>query len=87
MMTGTRALKFGFEWVHCNGETSKSSAILAWYHPVWSITWRWGIYWSRRFAWKITNWRGPGGYGQFYVPMLWLGSLGVSWQPTMLRKP
>lgn len=40
-------LSIGFSWVHCNGETTKRSAILAAYHPSRSITWLWCIYWER----------------------------------------
>lgn len=40
-------LFFGFQWVHGGGETTKSSALLASYHPPSSITWIWAFYWHR----------------------------------------
>ena len=40
----------GFKWIHCNGETSKTSALIASYHHPKSITWRWSLSWSKKLS-------------------------------------
>lgn len=37
----------GWSWVHCNYESSRTSAILASYHDPKSITWSWALYWQQ----------------------------------------
>ena len=36
--------RVGWNWVHGNGETSKTSACIASYHNPRSLTWRWALY-------------------------------------------
>ncbi len=40
-------IRFGWSWVHCGGESSKTSAVLASCHPPDSITWTWSLTWQR----------------------------------------
>jgi hypothetical protein len=80
----------GFNWVHGNGETSRTSAILAGYHPSWSLTWGWALYWDRPTAWlampAVSRWKPSpkSGYGSLTVTLPVGGSLQVKWQPLML---
>lgn len=39
-------ISFGWNWVHGNGETSKTSAVIAAYHHPKSITWRFVLTYS-----------------------------------------
>jgi hypothetical protein len=34
-----------FTRTHCNGEPGRSFVIAAW-HPRWSLTWRWLLWWT-----------------------------------------
>jgi hypothetical protein len=73
----------GFNWVHCNGITSKTSAVIAGYHPPSSITWLWALYWSKPAGWKPSAgklFRGA------YVRLPMLGALELRWQSSMPRK-
>lgn len=85
-------LSFGFNWVHGNGETSKTSAILAGYSPPWSITWGWAVYWNRPSGLfvlpRISRWspRPGSGYGSLTVALPLIGGFSVRWQPLMRRR-
>lgn len=74
-------LQLGPTWVHCSGESSKTSALLLAYHPRTSVTWIWGLYWERGFAWRL-DWSplGVKGMGWVFLPLLWLGGLALRWQ-------
>lgn len=78
-------LSVGFNWVHGNGKTSKTSACLIGYHPPKSVTWRWAIYWekpSNALAPPSFNkWCGPGGHGFVSVQLPIIGGLTFRWQP------
>jgi len=86
-------LSFGFSWVHCNGESSKSCAMLASYHPPNSITWRWAVYWLKpkagRYKPRFRTYRKPGNYKlmsmYIYIPLF--GGIELAIQPLMLRQP
>lgn len=83
-------LNVGFSWVHCNGETSKRSAMLAGFHPPRSITWLWALYWIRPGKLfcvpKITLWKAPSGStGTTTLTLPILGGLSLSWQQAMWR--
>ena len=39
-----KGLNFKPRWVHCNGESSKTTIVLFSCHPLDSITWHWAIY-------------------------------------------
>lgn len=81
--------KFNFVWVHCNGESSKTSATIASYHHPLSITWRWAIYWHKSQGFKFyspENWRSYGGYGKISTGIIPIfGGFSLSWQPHMFR--
>lgn len=82
----------GFNWVHGNGETSKTSAILAGYHPPWSLTWGWALYWDRPQSLvllpKVSRWTpSPGsGYGSLAITLPLIGGFSLRWQPLMRRR-
>lgn len=77
---------FGFEWVHCNGESSRTSALVAARHPRASITWTFAVYVNRRSAqskpWGWSWWNPPSGYGSACVATP-LGGVSIAWQPFM----
>lgn len=85
-------LSLGFNWVHGNGETSKTSAILAGYSPPWSLTWGWAVYWERPRSLsllpKVSRWspRTGSGYGSIHVTLPLIGGLTVKRQPLMRRR-
>lgn len=87
----TNGYSVGFNWVHGNGETSKTSAILAGFHHPDSITWRWALYWEKPAlkTWRpsVYRWkpRPTAEYGSagIYLPLL--GGLTLSWQAHMFR--
>lgn len=86
----SNGLNVGFTWVHCNGETSKSSAVLAAYHPPRSITWLWAVYWNKPGVWfclpRITGWGSPDKtIGSKTVVLPIVGSLSLCWQQAMWR--
>jgi hypothetical protein len=77
-------LSVGFNWVHGNGESSKTSAIIAGYHPPRSITWLWALYWNKPAGLK------PSGgklYHGCYVRLPLVGALELRCQEPMWRKP
>lgn len=86
-------LSVGFNWVHGNGSTSKTSATLAAYHHPDSITWRWALYWQKPQSLlclpRLTVWR-PGGrksrMGSYTLTLPLVGALSLSWQQHMFRK-
>lgn len=69
-------------WVHCNGETTKQSAVLHSWHPRQSITWIYAIYWHRH---KKTPWSfkvgANGKHAYVVVPLM--GTFSVAWQNPM----
>lgn len=80
----------GFAWVHCNGETSKRSAMLASFHPPRSVTWLWSVCWHKPEKLlcppEITRWQSPcasTGVKTLTLPIV--GSLSWSWQEAMWR--
>jgi hypothetical protein len=82
-------LSVGFNWVHGNGQSSKTSAVLASYHPPSSLTWGWALYWMRprsvQVLPKVERWtpRPGSGYGSCTVTLPFIGGFSVSWQPLM----
>lgn len=78
-------LQVGFNWVHGNGETSKTSACIAAYHRPDSITWRWAIYWHKPKRLicipKISKFRKC-----IFVLLPLIGGFRFSWQDHMFRK-
>ena len=70
----------GFNWVHGNGRTSKTSAVIAGYHPPSSITWLWALYWCKPAGWKPSAGKLFHGY---YVRLPVLGALELRWQKAM----
>jgi hypothetical protein len=79
----SNGFSIGFNWVHGNGQTSKTSAILAGYHPPRSITWRWALYWNKPAGRKTSAGRVFKGV---YVRLPLIGGIELRWQETMLRK-
>lgn len=85
-------LGLGFNWVHGNGDTTKTSAILAGYHPPWSLTWGWALYWERpQRPWrlpKVSRWApaAGSGYGSLSIMLPLVGGLTLNWQPLMRRR-
>ena len=79
----TNGLRIGFNWVHGNGRTSKTSATLAGYHPPRSITWLWALYWNKPFGLvpKIGSFRDG-----VYIRLPIVGGLELRWQEEMKRK-
>jgi hypothetical protein len=72
-----RGLKFGFKWVHGGGFSSRTSAVLASWHPPSSITWRCALYWykpggSRPFSlqWQWRSKRTYHGIYGFSLPLI-----------------
>jgi hypothetical protein len=82
-------LKLGFTWVHCNGESSHSSACLLSFHHPLSITWRWALYWIRpRGIGKFTcsRWRPPNDeMGSITFGLPFIGAFSLSWQAHLWR--
>lgn len=94
LFTRLRLFWIGFSmrpaWVHCNGESSHSSVMLAAFHHPVSITWRWAIYWNvpwklkaQRFSFK----RWASDYGWFEIQAPFLGSIRFNWQPHVWSIP
>lgn len=80
-------LSLGFNWVHGNGTTSKTSAILAGYHPPRSITWRWAFYWVRtRRLFQLGFSARWSMYGYVGILLPLIGGFDFRWQPYMWRK-
>lgn len=86
----SNGFSLGFHWVHGNGSTSKTSAVLAAYHPPSSITWGWCLDWNRpqRLAvWpKLSRWNPAKGYGSLSLTLPLIGGFTVRWQPLMRRR-
>ena len=76
----SNGFKVGFNWVHGNGRTSKTSAVIAAYHPPSSITWLWALYWC-----KPSGWRPSAGklFRGAYVRLPLVGALELRWQSAM----
>lgn len=82
----------GFQWVHCRGESSKTSALLASCHPRDSITWKWGVYWQRpRKVFSLPGfkkWNVPNRVCGSYTLVLPIGgALTFSWQDYGRERP
>lgn len=84
----SNGLTIGFNWMHGNGESSRTIATLASYHPPSSITWIWALRWSRprRLFCLPTILRfGPGRRGAgITLPLI--GSIWLDRQDRMERK-
>jgi hypothetical protein len=83
-------LHLGFSWVHGNGETSKTSAVIAAYHPPRSITWRWALDWTRPVKLlclpRCGRWSSPHReQGSIWFALPIVGGLHLRWQPYMWR--
>lgn len=80
----------GFAWIHCGGETTKSSAILAAYHPPQSITWLWALDWTRPARLlchpAIRKWSAQNGSGSTTLVLPFIGSFTLRRQEPMWRK-
>ena len=50
-----KGLFIGFHWVHCNGESSKTSACIASYQNPKKVMWRWAIYWAKSFHFNLAT--------------------------------
>lgn len=84
----------GFNWMHGNGHSSKTAAVLAGYHHPNSITWRWSLQWikpNKHCWWKLKTsaWPEKGrryttGSRSILLPLI--GGFTVSWQQHMFRK-
>lgn len=79
--------KLGFNWVHGNGKTSKTSAVIAGFHHPKSITWRWAIYWikpKKLFVFpSFRIWNKCTGSAEITLPLI--GGLSFNWQQNMWR--
>ncbi len=81
-------LSIGFKWVHSNGESSKTSAVLASYHNPRSITWRWALYWGKPYKGTFkffTKHLYPSGYGSRTITLPFIGIFILSTQESMFR--
>lgn len=76
-------LAVGFNWVHSNGESSKTSALLASYHPPGQAAWRWAIYWYKPKSLlqkpTITNSK-TNCYGRTSIHLPVVGGFSYAWQ-------
>jgi len=52
----------GFHWVHANGDSSYTSAVIASYHNPKKAMWKWALYWQS--------------YKRFY-PIIKYGGIGI----------
>ena len=82
-MRFNNGLSIGFDWVH-NGRdaSSKSSALLASYHPPQDPQWRWALYWERAQTFqlpKIRKW-GTNRFGSMSIALPIVGGLCYRWQ-------
>jgi len=89
-MMNIRGFFMGFRWVNDgSGISSKSSAMLLAWHPSWSITWRWALYWRRSVRGApsaLWRWKTPrNDHGTLGVAVRGIGGLEFRWQPTMRR--
>jgi len=81
----TNGFNLGWEWGFGSMGQSRNFAVLASWHPSWSLTWAWALYWSKGFEWKPGFRRCRGAIGWLSIPLLWLGTLDLRWQPTVRR--
>ena len=85
-------LSVGFNWVHGNGRTSKTSAVLASYHHPESITWRWALDWVRPTKLlvlpRVQHWKPnpQATMGSFSILLPLIGAFAFRWQAHMFRK-
>lgn len=82
-------LTIGFNWMHGNGESSRTVATLASYHPPSSITWLWVLRWARprRLSFLPTIRRGYTHRGSAIITLPLVGSFWLDRQDRMNRKP
>lgn len=78
----------GWAWTHCNGESSRTSALVISRHPRDSITWTSAVYVNKRGV-QSKSWfaerNGFGnGHGGFAIGTP-VGGFRVAWQPRMRR--
>ena len=78
-----RGLYVGFTWVWGNGNTSRTTALVAAYHHPRSLTWRWGLYWLAPSGWFVQRPHSHNGYGGMMVGVPIFGGLMVQWQPSV----
>lgn len=66
--------------MHSNGRPCHGSFLLAGWHPAWSITWIWALYWhaSKRLTARLR--RNRNGGGEFALAVPFLGELSLRWQ-------
>jgi hypothetical protein len=76
-------LSLGFSWTHGNGCSSKTSAMIASFHPPRSITWLWAVYWIKP-RWNTTP-HATRGHRSWSIGLPLLGSLMLITQAEMLR--
>ena len=87
-----RGLSVGWNWVHGNGYTSKTSASIASYHHPDSITWRWALYyhlprgWKSLFRWPRIDWRNSANYLYCSVNLPFVGGLSLTTQAHMWKQ-
>ncbi len=75
-----RGLQF-FYRIHSNGYPTNQFG-LASYHPEWSITWLWALYWQPSRKFWFHGWR-KNGHGVVNVAVPLLGRFDVHWQEAM----
>jgi hypothetical protein len=83
----SNGFSIGFNWIHGNGRTSKSSAVIAAYHHPNSITWRWALEWVKpKGLLPLFRAWGNKSYGSvsFYLPVF--GGFYLRWQQHMMLK-
>lgn len=79
----------GFNWVHGNGRSSRTSALIAGYQPPRSLTWLWALYWERPTKLlclpKLSTWAPGNGHGGWSLILPIVGGLTFRRQPEMLK--
>lgn len=80
-------LKLGFNWIHGNGKTSKTSAVIAAFHHPESITWRWALDWIKPVKMfvlpSVRVWNKHSGSVNVTFPIV--GGFTFRWQQHMWR--
>jgi hypothetical protein len=76
-----------FKRMNCNGTPTDSYTLIAWHHPD-SITWRFGINYSKRESGKtgvyfMRVYRGQGFNFHVGINLPYVGSLSIQTQPHM----
>jgi hypothetical protein len=71
------------ERVHSNGQRTNSWMLVG-YHPSWSITWLWALYWEPFWRFYLSAWWKRGGRVSVGVPLF--GRIDFCWQESMRRK-